>query len=442
MHIGRQGLYDRDLELVAHELLFRPTAGSTTSGEAPGDRETTSVILTTFTVFGLHELVGDHPAFVNLTRPFMVGDLPVPFDPTGTVLELLEDVPADDAVLDGVRRLRDAGFRIALDDFLWTQEDRHPLLPLADVVKIDISELTEAELGDTVSALRTLRQGATDPTHPTHATDATDAKDAVARLLPRTAGGLVLVAEHVETPDQLARCRALGFDLLQGYALLRPEVVSVTALEPHRIACLELLRRLTDPDLRFEDVESLVVRDAALTYRVLLAANAAASGVRRRLTSIRQALVMLGTERLRGWLVLLVAADDGRTRTEPLTAALTRARMCEILAPAVGVAPEVAFTAGLLSALDVVLGVTAADVERALALSDDLRDALRGAATPLGRLLATVRAYEHATGTSPEGSSDTDLGHAYLSALAWAWAAARAVSVDDPTGDALQPSTV
>lgn len=436
MHIGRQGLYDRDLELVAHELLFRPAAGSTTSGEAPGDRETTSVILTTFTVFGLHELVGDHPAFVNLTRPFMVGDLPVPFDPTGTVLELLEDVPADDAVLDGVRRLRDAGFRIALDDFLWSQEERHPLLPLADVVKIDISELTEAELADTVSALRALRRDPTDPTDPT------DANDAVARLLHRTAGGLVLVAEHVETPDQLARCRALGFDLLQGYALLRPEVVSVTALEPHRIACLELLRRLTDPDLRFEDVESLVVRDAALTYRVLLAANAAASGVRRRLTSVRQALVMLGTERLRGWLVLLVAADDGRTRTEPLTAALTRARMCEILAPAAGVAPEVAFTAGLLSALDVVLGVTAADVERALALSDDLRDALRGAPTPLGRLLAIVRAYEHATGPRPEGSSDTDLGHAYLSALAWAWAAARAVSVDDPAGDARQPSTV
>lgn len=442
VHVARQGLYDTSLALVAHELLFRPDAASTTSGDVLGDRATTHVIVSTFTVFGLHELVGDHVAFVNLTRPFILGELPLPFEPGSTVLELLEDVPTDEAVLAGVRRLRAAGHRVALDDFLWSQTDRHALLPYVDVVKIDISELDDEGLARTVAALRASAEE--------HAADATTA-DGVAsdddlppdddvlpadalvrRLLPRPARRQLLVAERVETPEQLDRCRALGFDLLQGWALLRPEVISKKALEPHRVTCLELLRRLSDPDIAFDQLESIVVRDAALTYRVLLAANAAAWGLRRRLGSVRHAMVMLGTERLRGWIVLLVAAADGAARVEPLTAALTRARMCELLAPCVGVPPEVAFTLGLLSALDVVLGVTPEELLRAVALSDELAAALAGDPTPLGRLLADVRAYEDWADLGPDSGvvEVPDLGDAYLGALAWAHAATRAVGLD------------
>lgn len=431
VHVARQGLYDARLALVAHELLFRPDAASTTSGDVLGDRATTHVILTTFTVFGLHELVGDHVAFVNLTRPFILGELPLPFEAGSTVLELLEDVPADDDVIAGVRRLRAAGHRIALDDFLWTQTERHALLPYADVVKIDISQVDDDELGATVAALR---DSADDhpPVEDPPDDDVLPDDALVRRLLPRTARCQLLVAERVETPEQLERCRQLGFDLLQGWALLRPEVITKRALEPHRVTCLELLRRLSDPDIAFDQLESLVVRDAALTYRVLLAANAAAWGLRRRLSSVRHAMVMLGTERLRGWIVLLVAAADGATRVEPLTAALTRARMCELLAPCVGVPPEVAFTLGLLSALDVVLGVTPEELLQAVALSDELAAALAGEPTPLGRLLADVQAYEDWADLDP-GSGVVevlDLGDAYLGALAWAHAATRAVGLD------------
>nr|WP_297429113.1 HDOD domain-containing protein [uncultured Actinotalea sp.] len=441
VHVARQGLYDAGLALVAHELLFRPDAASTTSGDVLGDRATTHVIVSTFTVFGLHELVGDHIAFVNLTRPFILGELPLPFEPGSTVLELLEDVPTDEAVLAGVRRLRAAGHRIALDDFLWSQTDRHALLPHVDVVKIDISQLDDEELAATVAALR-----ASAAEHASAATTADGLatgddlpsdddvlpEDAlVRRLLPRPAGRQLLVAERVETLEQLDRCRALGFDLFQGWALLRPEVISKKALEPHRVTCLELLRRLSDPDIAFDQLESIVVRDAALTYRILLAANAAAWGLRRRLGSVRHAMVMLGTERLRGWIVLLVAAADA-ARVEPLTAALTRARMCELLAPCVGVPPEVAFTLGLLSALDVVLGVTSEELLRAVALSDELAAALAGEPTPLGRLLADVQAYEDWADLDPDSGvvEVPDLGDAYLGALAWAHAATRAVGLD------------
>lgn len=430
VHVARQGLYDAGLALVAHELLFRPDAGSATSGGLLGDRATTSVIVNTFTVFGLRELVGEHVAFVNLTRAFMAGDLPLPFDPGSTALELLEDVPADAEVLAGVRRLRDAGYRIAVDDFLWSQTDRLALLPLADAVKVDISQLDADGLAATVRALRS--GGTATPGSDAGADadlDPLPPDSRVRRLLPRPSGRPLLVAERIETAQELRLCQDLGFDLFQGYALVRPETMSVTALEPERLICLELLRRLTDPAVTFDDVERVVVTDAALTYRVLLAANAATWGLRRRLGSVRQAMIMLGVERLRGWLVLLVAAADGTARIEPLTAALVRARMCELHAAGTSVAPEVAFTAGLVSALDVVLGVDPQDVQRSLALSEELLAALTGAPTPLGRLLADVRAYEW-WALHPRDDPDAevpDLGETYLAALAWATSAAHVI---------------
>ncbi|NTW39010.1 MAG: HDOD domain-containing protein, partial [Cellulomonadaceae bacterium] len=369
VHVGRQPIFDAALKVHAHELLFRAQAASTGSGLDPGDAATTSVIVNTFTAFGLRSLVGDALAFVNLTRPFLVGELPIPLSPADAVLEVLETIPVDDEVYDGVRRLKAAGFAVALDDFLWEQTDRFVLLPVVDYVKIDISQVPPDELGDTVARLR--------------------------------AYDVRLVAERIEDASDWARCRDLGFDLFQGYHLLKPETVSTTALNPVRAASLELLRRLSDPSLTMSELEHLVQRDAALTFRLLQATNSAASGARRRLESVRDALVMLGTDRLRSWVMLLVASDAGGGGGAQLTAAVTRARACETLARTHGLRPEVAFTAGLISRLDIVLGVDLDDLLQTLRLSHDLHEAIVEGAGPLGELLEQVRAYEGAAGASP-----------------------------------------
>jgi len=396
VHVGRQPLFDDARVVRAYELLFRSQAASTAAGGDPGDAATTTVILNTFTAFGLEALVGDGRAFVNLTRPFIVGELPVPFAPTNAVLELLETVPVDDDVVAGVRRLRSAGFAVALDDFLWSQQDRLRLLGEVDVVKVDISQVPHGELADTVERLR--------------------------------AHDVELVAERVEDAEDLERCRALGFELFQGYHLLRPETLSATALNPDRLAGLELLRRLAEPDLSMLDIERLVQRDAALTYRVLAATNAAATGSRRRLESVRDALVMLGTQRLQAWVMLLVASDAGAGREAQLTAAVTRARTCELLAPARGVRPDVAFTAGLVSRLDIVLGVGTGELLELLHLSDELHRALVEGAGPLGELLTAVRHCEGDGSPVGPGLVGEDVAAACVAAMAWATAA-----VPEPT---------
>jgi len=394
VHVARQGIYDTSGSPIGYELLFRRHATSSTSGvdgaAVDADAATTAVILATFTSFGLRQLVGEGLAFVNLTRPFFVDEAAVPFVPGSTVLEILESFPMDPEVVAGVRRLRAQGFAVALDDFLWEQTDRIELLDDVTHVKIDISQVPNDELPRTVRRLRE--------------------------------HDVVLVAERIETAEDLERCRELGFELFQGFHLLKPETLSTAALQPNALTCLDLLSRLADPELSFDDLEELVLRDGALTVRVLQAANAAAAGGRRHRSSARDALVMLGFDRLKAWVMLIVASDAGGEDKTRLSEAVVRARTCELLADGWTVKPDVAFTAGLISRLDIVLGLDAEVVIDRLGLSGELREALVGRTGPLGRLVAAVESY--AAGPVAEDCTDGDLCHrlaeAHVEAIAWA----------------------
>jgi c-di-GMP-related signal transduction protein len=385
VHVGRQPIVNGDLLVVGYELLFRQGSAATDSGADPGDHATTTVILNTFTAFGLDQLVGEGLAFVNLTRPFIVGDLPLPFPPGRAVLELLETVPADPDVVTGAHRLARAGYPLAVDDFLWEQEHRVPLLAPATYVKVDISQLPPSALRLTVERLR--------------------------------AHDVVVVAERVETAEELALCRNAGFDLFQGYHLLRPETVTTASLTPRRPGCLDLLARLADPAATLEDLEGVVRLDPGLSLRILRAANSASTGLLRPVSSVREALVMLGTERLRSWSLLLVAAGDDDAGAAPLGVALSRARTCELLAPVVGVRPEVGFTAGLLSRLDVLLGLPLREVLDGLPLTEDLRSAVTDGTGPLGLLVRAVEAHED--GRDDHGLDVGRLSRAHLAAVAW-----------------------
>ncbi len=389
VHVGRQPIFDGANAVHGYELLFRAGRDALDAGSTPADLATTQVIVNTFTEFGLDRLVGDRRAFVNVTRPFVVGMMPIPFEPQRAVLEILETIPADDAVLAGCATLADQGYALALDDFEWEPE-RLPLLHLADYVKVVTKGMD---------------------------------RTALAIALDRIKGyGALAVAEHVETPEMLELCRELGYDLFQGHALLRPDVVTAQSVSPSHLSCLQLMARLADPDISVVDVEDVVRTDLALNYRVLRAANAASSGLSRQVESIRGALVLLGLQKLRSWLLLMVLADSGSPNEEALSTAMTRARTCELLAAEVrGVRPESAFIVGVLSGLDLVLGIPMSAVTERLPLADDLRAALVDHTGPLGTILDAVLAYERGDDDAVEAApfDAFSLSRAYLSAVGW-----------------------
>jgi EAL and modified HD-GYP domain-containing signal transduction protein len=409
VHVGRQPIYDRDLEVHGYELLFRASSDGFDEAERPGARlqsvgaprlrsatavadracATTQIIVSTLSEFALERLVGDRLAFVNVTRPMVVGDVPIPFGPEGAVLELTPDVVAGDDVIAGCEALAAAGYQLALDDFDWEPE-RLALLPLAQFVKVAVPGRPREDLAAAVARCR----------------------DA----------GVLAVAQRVGDVATMELCSELGFDLFQGYFSLRPDVFTARTITPSHLTCLELIARLSDPKCSVTDIESIVRTDLALNYRVLRAANSATSGLTRRVESIRDALVLLGVEQLRSWLLLMVLADSGNTDEEQLTTAITRARTCELVAQQVpGMRGGSAYVVGVLSSLDVVLGIPMGEVLDRLPLADDLRAALLDGTGALGELLTTVLAYERGDDEAVAASAFDafDLSRAYLSAVGW-----------------------
>ena len=200
------------------------------------------------------------------------------------------------------------------------------------------------------------------------------------------------VADKVETEEELTRCLALGFDLFQGYALSRPQLVPGRAAEPGDLNRVRMAALLLGDALEIEELEEILRTEPALTYQILqIASLGRPRETRRPLRTIRDALIYAGTWRIQNWLALLIARPRVGASRDGITVALQRARSCELLAAdADRSLGRVAFAAGMLSALDVLLGVPAEELISSLPLAEDLRAAAFGTTTELGRLVHDV----------------------------------------------------
>ncbi|MET7423660.1 HDOD domain-containing protein [Dactylosporangium sp. NPDC005555] len=392
VHVGRQAIYDRQGDIAAYELLFRnaPGASSATNG---GALATSQVMVAAFTTVGLDELAGSRPCFINLTADFLLGELPVPFAPEHAVLEVLETVDVDDRIVQGVAALVDRGYVIALDDFV-SGSGHERLFGLASYVKVDFLGTT-AEQRQAILDVRAA--------HP----------------------HLRFVAERLETADDVAEAHALGFELFQGYALSRPAVVSARTLSASRLRCVHLLGLLMAPDVGLDRIVSIVSGDPALSYRMLKAVNTAAAGTAHRVSSVHEAVVMLGAAQIRNWVTLMLIGDLTEAGEEQTADILVQAQLCRLIAESAGLAGDEAFTAGLLDAVAGLLGMPVSALAGSLPLAPAVSDALLHGTGPLGHVLATVQAHAH--GTPPPAGSDGDILGQHLAALAWATRTAQAI---------------
>ncbi len=392
--VGRQPIYNRRLELVAYELLYRG-ADIGFADLTEGDRATSQVLLNTFTEFGLERVVGEHLAFINLTRGFIVGEYPLPVPRTQVVLEVLEDVRPDPEVMEGLRDLRRRGFRIALDDFVF-RAGFEPMLALADIVKIDIKGLADAEIHTKHDLLRPC--------------------------------GAKLLAEKIETRLQFEICLESGFDFFQGYFLAKPNVVCGTTVPPTRLNLLRLLAELQSPDCDFDRLQEIVCQDVTLSYKLLRHINTVGYGISRRVDSIRETVVYLGQSTVRNLACLFLLSDLRGTPHELLVTAMLRAKMCELIGRAAGAErAQSFFTVGLFSILDAMLNTPLSNVLDKLPLAEELRAALLEREGPMGEALRATLAYERGDweNVACPGLSRAEIKGVFLQSVAWVGAVDR-----------------
>ncbi len=373
--VARQPILEVSGRVHAHELLFRGEGAALTGG---GERATASVLVSTFLDGRLDEVTAGKPVWVNVSREFLLAVDPLPFPPDRVVLELLEDQHIDHRLLDRLSALRLQGYDIALDDFAW-----HPgaerLFDLATHVKLDVRAL---------------------------------GLDGFAEHVRMLAGrDLVILAEKVETEAEAEATVALGASLLQGFYFARPEAVPGRTLSGPRAAAVRSAVSLC-ASADFDEVERALRSDPALSVRVLRFLNSAAGPTSHEVSSIRQALVLVGPRTVAQWAATILLSDLAEHRRATLAAALLRASLCEQLAAP---AREEGFVVGMLSALESLLGVPAGDILGDLPIAVGVREAVLDRTGPLGAVLSTAMRIGEGTGAQTPAEAA-----ALRTALLWA----------------------
>jgi EAL and modified HD-GYP domain-containing signal transduction protein len=313
--VARQPILTADEKVFGYELLFRDSVEDYFR-ETDSDSASRRTLDTSLQI-GLEVLCDGRRGFVNCTREVLLKDymtlLPSPL----AVVEVLESVPPDDLVISALKRLKESGYLIALDDFA-TDDPRTPLTEMADILKVD------------------LRQTPLD-----------QAKEIVKRHGPWRCR---MLAEKVGTREEFAAAKAAGFLYFQGYFFRRPEVLHAREIPANRLNCLRLLRAVSEPEVDVRELETIIKQEASVCYRLLRYLNSAAFAIQHEVHSIRHALTLLGEREVRRWVRLVATLTAGEKRSsELLVSAMVRARFCELLSPKVPHGESDLFLLGLLS---------------------------------------------------------------------------------------------
>jgi EAL and modified HD-GYP domain-containing signal transduction protein len=367
LFLGRQPILDRDQRLVAYELLFR-SGSSNFADVACGVQATATVIANAFGELGVEAALGDCRGFINVDEGFLFSDLLELLPRHAVVLEILETVPPTPAVIERCIALKAAGFTLALDDVIQLEPEFAELLEQVEIVKVDIQPLSRIQLMQLVMKLKPL--------------------------------GKQLLAEKVDSREQMEQCMKLGFTLFQGYYFAKPTVISGKKLDHSQLSLMKLMGLLLG-DAATSELEATLKAEPGLTINLLRMTNSVGAGSTEKITSLGHAIAVLGRRQLQRWLQLLVfaAGSPGGTTNPLLLLAATRGRLMELMATELqpgdrGFADQ-AFMTGIMSLMPALVGQPIAEIVAPLGLTASVRDALCAGSGTLGTLLRVAEGSEN-----------------------------------------------
>jgi len=359
--LARQPIFDEKLGVAAYELLFR-NSEINSADPSNEDQATSQVLLSAFSENDISQLTGMVPGFVNFTKNLLLSD--IPFDRKQLVIEVLEDITDSEEIINALSQLKDEGYTIALDDFIYSVE-KSELIKLCDIIKVDLRayENKNAFLLDVKRIQKTKKR---------------------------------MLAEKVETHEEFELCKQLGFELFQGYFFAKPQLVKSKQLSYNKEVVLSLISRLQDVNVSIDALEEILVRDPELTYKLLKLVNSAAYTRGRKLKSVKQALTWLGLKKVKSWVILLSLSQLDDKPVELTNTALIRAKTCELLGAHIkDENPENYFTTGMLSCLPAFMDMTMPDLLEKIPLISEIKEALLYYKGYQGFILATVMAHEY-----------------------------------------------
>lgn len=365
-YAARQPILDVNKKLYAYELLFRDSIDNVFP-EIDGDEATSKMIEASKFNMGISDFTGSKPAFINFTLETLKQGYPEMLTNEEVVIEILETVKPGKKLLGICKDLHSKGYTIALDDYEHQSVWSH-FYPYIKIIKIDIQQTNFKETQQVIEAIKN---------HP----------------------HIELLAEKVETYQEYDQALQLGFKYFQGFFFAKPEMVKTKNLSPSQLAMAELLYETSKPDLDLTSITSIFERDVSLSYKLLRYANSAMFRRHSEISTIKQALVILGSSELKRFLGLMFAVTANPDKpTELIKLAMTRAKFCELVAEDLNaqIDDSIAFLTGLLSMIDAILDEELAVVLDKLPLANEIKEPLLTRKGVMAAIIKLVEFIEHA----------------------------------------------
>ena len=353
IYVARQPIFNRESSVYAYELLYRNSETNAFDPSISDEQATSELLINSFFSFGMEKLIGKNKAFINFNKSLLEQEVPLLLDPRKVVVELLETIEPDEELYEVLKKLKQKQYTLALDDFCVNY--KYPkLIQMVDIIKVDFMQNTKQEIQDIYRVMRQL--------------------------------GKVLLAEKIESQEVYEWARDMGFDYFQGYFFSRPSLMkshAVKYISPQDIA---ILKEMSTPEPDFKKIALIIEREPITAYKLLKLVNANFTKSYQ-ISSILQALALLGVDALRKWFTLIMvhklAKDQPR---ELIKVSMQRAKFFELLGEknerlrveshnTQEYPPKdknEMMLVGVLSTMDVILGKPMAELVKELPLSDNI----------------------------------------------------------------------
>jgi EAL and modified HD-GYP domain-containing signal transduction protein len=382
IYVARQPIFDIKKCIFGYELLFRADMANFFP-EIQGDSATSKLLSNSFFNIGIEKIAGSNLAFINFTQELLLQQLPLMFSQDRLVVEILEDVQPEKDVIESCQEIALNGYIIVLDDFFY-KPSMEPLIEVADIIKIDVKATPLEAVGDLVKNM--------------------------------TERGVDLLAEKVETHDEFNKALKMGFRYFQGFFFSKPEVLRGKEISTPQMQLLEIM-------------EKMIVRDASISYKLMRLINSAYFKRAKEISSIRQAIIMIGEVGIRRFLSLISMAGLAANKPDELIrVSLVRAKFCELIGNHPGSKADKSelFTLGLFSLIDAIMDDSMENLMSQIPLSGKIKEVLISRTGELNGYLSLIESYEKGEWGEIEeaanilGINESDLPRHYMESLGWA----------------------
>jgi EAL and modified HD-GYP domain-containing signal transduction protein len=365
LFLARQPILNKDNNTVAYELLFRNSNKNTYPVEVKAHEATKQTIYNSFLEMGFTEISSGKKLLINLDEKSLHDDLifNLPIDKVS--FEILETIEPKKENIERIKKLQRYGFKIILDDFILSEENKE-LLKYCSMVKIDIQMTPAKEIKNHLQMYKDM--------------------------------GIKLLAEKIENYEELKECKDLGFHFYQGYFFKKPELLSTKKIESSSHIMLLAYQAICQEE-NYNAIANKISADVGLSEKFIKYANSylQSKNSPKKINSVIQAISFIGYDNMLKFfnLAMIDFSNKNKKPTELIYLSMIRGQFLKLLFKRVKpTLIEKSYLAGFFYNLDALLDKNMEEVLGTLNLHEDIHEAIVNKKGLIGKGLELSEAIE------------------------------------------------